>query len=79
MLPKTPPTRYLHDTQNVINTLQDEELAHIMMGKKTKRLYGRMQHGIQKKKEIVDRLTAKRKSLESEKETNNKRSKKAKK
>lgn len=47
--------------------LQDEEandLSKIMMSKKTKRLYGRMQHGIQKKQESVDVLESKRKISE---------------
>lgn len=35
-----------------------------MMNKKTKRLYGRMQHGLQKKKDEVEALKAKRKNLD---------------
>jgi hypothetical protein len=48
--------------------LQDaegEDLAKIMMSKKTKRLYGRMQHGIEKKEAAVAALESKRKALES--------------
>lgn len=41
-------------------------LSHIMMNKKTKRLYGRMQHGLQKKKDQVERLETKRKQLEEQ-------------
>lgn len=36
-----------------------------MMSKKTKRLYGRMQHGLQKKKDSIERLVEKRKIIES--------------
>ena len=36
-----------------------------MMSHKTKRLYGRMQHGIQKKQEIINKLTEKRNNLTS--------------
>jgi len=44
---------------------EEAELSKIMMGKKTKRLYGRMQHGIQKKKEFVESLERKRKVAET--------------
>lgn len=40
-------------------------MAGIMMSKKTKRLYGRMQHGIEKKQNAVDRLEEKRIAIES--------------
>ena len=36
-----------------------------MMGKKTKRLYDRMQHGIQQKKDSVQRLESKREEAET--------------
>jgi hypothetical protein len=36
-----------------------------MMSKKTQRLYGRMKHGVQKKRDSIDRLVEKRKALES--------------
>ena len=36
-----------------------------MMGKKTKRLYDRMQHGIQQKQEAVQKLVSKREEVES--------------
>ena len=36
-----------------------------MMGKKTKRLYGRMQHGLQAKSDHTQRLADKQKALES--------------
>jgi hypothetical protein len=42
-----------------------------MMGKKTKRLYGRMQHGIQQKKDAVQALQDKQQRLEQEKAAGN--------
>lgn len=61
----------------VCNALQDEEAAELskmMMGKKAKRLYGRMQHGIEKKKAAVDALEEKRRAIESAKSsTSNKK------
>ena len=48
-----------------IQNAEEGDLAKIMMSKKTKRLYGRMQHGIQKKKDAVDRLEEKRKEIET--------------
>jgi hypothetical protein len=43
-----------------------KELSKTMMGKKTKRLYDRMQHGINEKKETINKLEAKRKVEEGE-------------
>lgn len=41
-----------------------KELSKTMMGKKTKRLYDRMQHGIQQKQQSVNRLKSKREEAE---------------
>lgn len=54
--------------------MEASELSKIMMSKKTKRLYGRMQHGIDKKQEAVEALEAKRKL--SEEAANGKNTKK---
>eukprot|EP01035_Chromulina_nebulosa_P017344 gene17344-22891_t len=46
---------------------EDEEAKQLslqMMSKKTKRLYGRMQHGIKKKTDFIETLTKKRKNHE---------------
>jgi len=43
---------------------KEKELAMTMMSKKDARLYSKMQYGINKKKEAVDQLTAKRQKIE---------------
>ena len=48
-----------------------------MMGKKTKRLYDRMQHGIGKKKDAVENLENKRKAIEEDAKKTSKTSKKS--
>eukprot|EP00903_Cladosiphon_okamuranus_P020356 g18676.t1 len=45
---------------------EHQEMSRNMMSKKAKRLYGRMQHGLSKRREEVDRLKAKRKKLEAQ-------------
>mmetsp|Transcript_28545 Transcript_28545/g.37042 ORF Transcript_28545/g.37042 Transcript_28545/m.37042 type:complete len:686 (+) Transcript_28545:104-2161(+) len=45
------------------------EMAQIMMSKKAKRLYGRMQHGLKKKKDAIEKLEAKRRKIDEEKAT----------
>lgn len=56
--------------------IQDDEakeLSKTMMGKKTKRLYDRMQHGIQAKQESVQRLVTKRDEAEAKEKSSGKR------
>ncbi|CAN0141374.1 unnamed protein product [Ectocarpus sp. 12 AP-2014] len=45
---------------------EHHEMSRNMMSKKAKRLYGRMQHGLSKRREEVERLKAKRKKLEAQ-------------
>lgn len=51
-------------TEAISETEEAARMAQIMMSKKTKRLYGRMQHGIEKKKDAVRSLEEKRQRLE---------------
>ena len=44
----------------LLKQTEADNLAKIMMSKKTKRLYDRMQHGIDKKKEAISNLEKKR-------------------
>lgn len=44
--------------------LDNKELSMTMMNKKTKRLYSRMQYGIEKKQEETQKLVDKRRKLE---------------
>ncbi len=53
-------------------------LSKSIMPKKAKRLYDRMQHGINKKKEAIQNLEAKRKAYEEDATGQNKKAKKTK-
>eukprot|EP00607_Mallomonas_marina_P011023 CAMPEP_0182421878 /NCGR_PEP_ID=MMETSP1167-20130531/7421_1 /TAXON_ID=2988 /ORGANISM="Mallomonas Sp, Strain CCMP3275" /LENGTH=479 /DNA_ID=CAMNT_0024599459 /DNA_START=703 /DNA_END=2142 /DNA_ORIENTATION=- len=55
---------YAPDGAVVTEDKDDTELSHIMMSKKTKRLYSRMQHGLEKKKAVTDRLLDKRREID---------------
>eukprot|EP00741_Cyanophora_paradoxa_P017274 tig00020961_g16684.t1 len=46
---------------------EEKELAKIMMTKKQKRLYGRMQHGIKRKQDAAEALETKRARIDAEK------------
>ncbi len=61
--------------------MQESELKALsksIMPKKAKRLYDRMQHGINKKKEAIQNLEAKRKAYEEDATGQNKKAKKTK-
>ena len=60
----------LEFSNNFLYFLQDDEtkeLAKAMMSKKAARLYGRMQHGINKKQEIVAELHRRRQEIQVDK------------
>lgn len=60
-------TQYILTTTFCVLYAQAEEakdLSKLMMSKKTQRLYGRMQHGIEGKKAAVRALETKRESIE---------------
>jgi len=50
-----------------------------MMGKKTKKLYQRMQYGIKKKEDAINTLKEKRKNIEESSQQNQDKKKKTKK
>lgn len=52
---------FLHQKQDQ----EAAELSKTMMSKKTKRLYGRMQHGLEQKKQQVQSLVQKRERTET--------------
>ncbi len=56
-----------HDNTDEIE--HNHELARTVMGKKAKRLYNRMQHGISKKKEKANKLKEKRESIKKQKQS----------
>ena len=47
----------------IAQDLEAKELSKSMMGKKTKRLYDRMQHGLQKKQDEINKLNSKREEV----------------
>merc|ERR1712176_202852 len=53
------------------NNQEQKELALLMMNRKSKSLYGRMQYGIAKKQAAIDNLVRKRNELESVKKAKN--------
>jgi len=53
----------------------EADLAKIMMSKKAKRLYGRMQHGIKEKQDTIDVLESKKRKIEREKKKDEKKRK----
>ena len=64
MIANSSPSLFLPSKTILHQDDEDNELAKSMMGKKTKRLYGRMQHGIQAKNDVVDALETKRKAVD---------------
>eukprot|EP01041_Mallomonas_annulata_P004184 gene4184-8320_t len=57
---------YAPEEPDVTEDQEEAALSRIMMSKKTKRLYGRMQHGIEKKKTHTQSLLDKRASKQEE-------------
>jgi len=78
---KKGPKGLVHVPKEVAMTEDDEaaKLAQSMMSKKTKRLYSRMQHGIQKKSDHVQKLVEKREQIEQGRDKTQQANKKAKK
>lgn len=61
-------TRKRKRTKQVDDDEHAKGLEQIMMNNRNRRLYGRMQRGIEKKKEAIAKLHEKRRSCESQKE-----------
>ena len=69
MVPRRREDRQQHQPSACLSSLAQDneeagELAKIMMSKKARRLYDRMQHGLQEKRDANDRLKRKREEQE---------------
>lgn len=61
----TPSCVHAYTSRGAAQAEEIKELSQVMMANKTARLYGRMQHGIEKRKAAVDDLRAKRQKLDA--------------